>query len=224
VHGTAPDIAGRNIANPTALLLSGIMMLRHLNLTEHAAQIENALLFTLESGAHTGDFGDKNTPSLNTTEFAQAIIKNLGKKPQHSPESIAKPGLQQFKAPKLPAKNKIIESPTRPAAEILGADFFVESNEQPKALAAKMTRAMGKNFQLTTMSNRGTQVFPTGSVFTECVNQYRVRLEKTDESPSLEQRDILALASRVSKKVKICSIEWLMAFDGKKAYSLAQGQ
>src|SRR5688500_16574125 len=82
VHGTAPDIAGKNIANPTALLLSGFAMLRHLGLTENAATIENSLLYTLEQGIHTGDFGDKSKPSLNTTEFADAIINNFGKKPQ----------------------------------------------------------------------------------------------------------------------------------------------
>src|SRR6478752_5812932 len=82
VHGTAPDIAGKNIANPTALLLSGLAMLRHLGFTENAAVIENALLYTLEQGIHTGDFGDKSKPSLNTTAFAEAIIANFGKQPQ----------------------------------------------------------------------------------------------------------------------------------------------
>src|SRR5882757_7349208 len=83
VHGTAPDIAGKNIANPTALLLSGISMLRHVGLMENAAIIENALLYTLEQGIHTGDFGDKAIPALNTTAFAEAIIKNFGQVPEH---------------------------------------------------------------------------------------------------------------------------------------------
>src|SRR6185369_2581232 len=83
VHGTAPDIAGKNIANPTALLLSGLTMLRHLGLMENAAIIENALLYTLEQGIHTGDFGDKSTPSLNTTDVAEAIVRNFGKMPEH---------------------------------------------------------------------------------------------------------------------------------------------
>src|SRR6201995_563842 len=81
VHGTAPDIAGRGIANPTALLLSGIGMLRFLGFSSKAAQIENALLYTLEQGAHTGDFGDKSIPATNTNHFANAIIANLGKVP-----------------------------------------------------------------------------------------------------------------------------------------------
>src|SRR6478736_9795098 len=86
VHGTAPDIAGKNITNPTALLLSGLSMLRHLGLMEAATLIENALLYTLESGVHTGDFGDRSTKSLSTTEFANAIIQNFGKIPAHNPK------------------------------------------------------------------------------------------------------------------------------------------
>src|SRR5450631_949701 len=82
VHGTAPDIAGKNIANPTALLLSGIAMLLHVGLTENSGIIENALLYTLESGIHTGDFGDKTIKSVNTTEFADAVIANFGKAPR----------------------------------------------------------------------------------------------------------------------------------------------
>ena len=88
VHGTAPDIAGKNMANPTALLLSGIGMLRHLGLMETSAMIENALLYTLENGQHTGDFGDKDSKPLSTSEFAQAIINNFGKEPHHNPKPI----------------------------------------------------------------------------------------------------------------------------------------
>src|SRR5215471_18841837 len=88
VHGTAPDIAGKNIANPTALLFSGIGMLRHLGFLESAVNIENALLYTLEQGIHTGDFGDKSIPAVNTTQFAKAIISNFGKKPKQGEKPI----------------------------------------------------------------------------------------------------------------------------------------
>src|SRR6201991_1597710 len=88
VHGTAPDIAGKNIANPTALLLSGLAMLRHLGFMENAATIEKALLYTLEKGVHTGDFGDKSKPTQNTTQFADAIIGNFGKQPELNPKPL----------------------------------------------------------------------------------------------------------------------------------------
>src|SRR6478736_3059124 len=90
VHGTAPDIAGKNIANPTALLLSGIGMLRHLGFLESAVTIENALLYTLEQGVHTGDFGDRSIPPVNTTEFAQAIINNFGRQPEQGAKVLLK--------------------------------------------------------------------------------------------------------------------------------------
>jgi isocitrate/isopropylmalate dehydrogenase len=48
VHGTAPDIAGQDKANPTALLLSAVMMLRHIGLTQHADRIETATFNTIK--------------------------------------------------------------------------------------------------------------------------------------------------------------------------------
>ena len=60
-----------------AQFLSGLMMLRHICLGTEAAHIENALLATLESGDHTGDFGDKSKPALGTTQFTQAIISRM---------------------------------------------------------------------------------------------------------------------------------------------------
>lgn len=50
VHGSAPDIAGKGLANPTALLLSSIMMLQHMGLTDHANRIEKAIFDTLADG------------------------------------------------------------------------------------------------------------------------------------------------------------------------------
>lgn len=73
VHGSAPDIKGQNKANPTALLLSGIEMLKHLNEFDYAQKIEKALFKTLQSGICTVDIGGHAT----TTEFTDAIIKNL---------------------------------------------------------------------------------------------------------------------------------------------------
>jgi len=74
VHGSAPDIAGKGLANPTALLLSSLMMLRHMNLYDHASQIEKAALETIAEGKTiTGDLGGKSS----TSEYASAIIKRL---------------------------------------------------------------------------------------------------------------------------------------------------
>src|SRR5215212_3772050 len=121
VHGTAPDITGKNIANPTALLLSGLAMLRHLGLTENAAVIENALLYTLESGVHTGDFGDKSKPAVNTTDFGSAIIANFGKKPKVNAKEII-PNMPGTPAPFKLEKNPMMISTETVNEKISGVD------------------------------------------------------------------------------------------------------
>ncbi|KAI4267383.1 MAG: hypothetical protein LQ337_008373 [Flavoplaca oasis] len=74
VHGSAPDIAGKNLANPTALLLSSIMMLQHMGLNEHADNIQRAIFDTLAEGKHlTGDLGGKS----KTHEYTKAIMSRL---------------------------------------------------------------------------------------------------------------------------------------------------
>ncbi|THV08493.1 hypothetical protein K435DRAFT_740621 [Dendrothele bispora CBS 962.96] len=74
VHGSAPDIAGKGLANPTALLLSSMMMLRHMNLSEYAQKIEKAALTTIAEGKTiTGDLGGKSS----TIEYTNAIISKL---------------------------------------------------------------------------------------------------------------------------------------------------
>jgi isocitrate dehydrogenase len=222
VHGTAPDIAGKNIANPTALLLSGLAMLRHVGLTENAATIENALLFTLESGVHTGDFGDKSIPSVNTTRFADAIIGNFGKTPQIGGREII-PNEPGTPTPLKLEINSMMISKEAEDEVISGVDLFIESSQQPLEIAEKCKRHGGVKFNLVSISNRGTQVWPTGSVYTNLVNQYNVRFESIDNEP-LNQQDVIGLYVSMSGNFKICSFELLNSWGDKKAYSLAQGQ
>src|SRR5262252_3041278 len=74
VHGTAPDIAGHDRANPTALLLSAILMLRHLDLPGQADRVEKALLATLAAGIRTPDIGG----TAGTKAFARAVAERAG--------------------------------------------------------------------------------------------------------------------------------------------------
>lgn len=74
IHGSAPDIAGMNIVNPTAAILSGVMMLRHLDEHKYADRIENAVKMVLERGEKvTKDLGG----SIGTIEFTDEIIRQM---------------------------------------------------------------------------------------------------------------------------------------------------
>ena len=177
-------------------------MLRHLGLMESATTIENALLYTLESGVHTGDFGDKALASLSTTEFADAIIKNFGKLPEHNPKPFIAnqaPTPTHFKL----EKNPMLESLELGHVTIIGVDMFIESNLQPLVIAEKCLHHTADIFKLVTISNRGTQVWPKGSSFTNLVNQYACRFESVGEV-AVTQVDILELYKRLMHDFKIC--------------------
>jgi isocitrate dehydrogenase (NAD+) len=74
VHGSAPDIAGKGVANPTALLLAAGMMLDHCNLPELAARLRNSLNETLNvDKARTGDLGGHSS----TAQFTRALVKRI---------------------------------------------------------------------------------------------------------------------------------------------------
>ena len=229
VHGTAPDIAGKGIANPTSLILSGLMMLRHLCLAREAALIENALLTTLESGVHTGDFGDKSrpTPSVGTQKFVDAIKDNLGKAPKANAAPVPEAAEACFTRPPRPQQMQVIRTFTNVVSHVSGCDSYLDTPLSPVAVADEMSRACADTpFELKLISNRGTQVWPTGSVYTECVDYYRVRFELRKDVPlgTIGQSRAVALMDKVAEKFTVCSFELLRQFDGVRGYSMAQGQ
>ena len=228
VHGTAPDIAGKGIANPTSLILSGLMMLRHLGLGAEAANIENALLATLESGIHTGDFGKKDKPPVNTKEFTKAIMDRLGSKPTTVPAAaVPAQAAATLTRPPKPQGQQVIRTFRNIVTQVVGCDIYLDSPLSPTSLAEEMQRICEDTpFRLSIISNRGTQVWPTGSVYTECVDYYRVRFELKEGVPagSIGQSRTVALMDKVAEKFTVCSYELLRTFDGIKGFSLAQGQ
>jgi len=233
VHGTAPDIAGKGIANPTALLLSGIMMLRHLNFNEHANYIEKALFKSLSEGARTRDLirRDEHILALTTDQYADVIISNLPAEakevstniPWEKPARITLP-------PQKPSEHVMHQSPRNKAEEsVVGMDIFLDSDLQPKELVELIQSRVDPNLTIIMLSNRGTQVWPSASLFTECVNHYRCRVESKDlaaQKPS----DLISTLKNISNlgedngKFRIASVEMLLKIGEKRAYSLAQGQ
>jgi len=230
VHGTAPDIAGKGLANPTSLILSGIMMLRHIGLLKQAAVIENALLAALESGVHTGDFGDPSMPGykgpVGTSEFTRGIIERLGAAPKTVP-AVPVPEANTVSIPKAPrpSQQQMLHTFTGVKTQVVGCDLYLDTDLPPTALAGAMSQiAEGTPFKLSIISNRGTQIWPTGSVYTECVDYYRVRFELTTPGGLENQAAAVALMDKVATRFTVCSYELLRTFDGVKGFSLAQGQ
>lgn len=218
VHGSAPKYAGKNVINPTAVLLSGVMMLRHLNEFEAASSIENALLVTLEAGVLTGDVlgYDKGTP---TSVYADTIISNLGKKSDKWPTRDYKP----LKLPQVSPDLVMVRPGTR---RVIGMDYFLESGDHPSVIGPKVEALLeGTPVKLKIVSNRGTKVYPSMGAITDCVDQSRCRLVLRDPSASLSDAEILAIVQKIAESgIRWAHIEKLQEFDGEPAYTKAQGE
>lgn len=219
VHGTAPDIAGKNLANPTALFLSGLTLLRHVGLGKYADELHESLLSTLRDGCLTSDLAISGK-GLSTTEFSDAIVDHFTDVLKNQKSVLMKPTPQIS----LALEENIMRStePRKPEKTV-GIDMFLDSKLQPKQLADELLKLVPKHLKLVMISNRGTQVWPSGSVFTELVNHYRVRIEHP-ELAELNESELLKMSSDWSKKFRVCSLEMLRMFGDKPGYSLAQGQ
>jgi isocitrate dehydrogenase len=219
VHGSAPDIAGQNKANPTALTLAAVMMLRHLGEYDAADAIENALYITFEAGENlTGDLARKGKTTGTTSSFTDTVIGHLGKKSPHWKQKAHKPL-------ELPRVSKSPVTVTVKSRRVVGIDLFIESGMNPSALGDDLkVIAEGTALDLKMISNRGTQVYPTGSARIDLVDHHRCRFVQRAKDADLTDQHITELVTKVGAKHRWMHIEKLQEFDGKAAYAKAQGE
>ncbi|MGA1468312.1 MAG: hypothetical protein ACO38V_11785, partial [Phycisphaerales bacterium] len=182
---------------------------------------------TLEDGIHTGDVkGDK--PPVKTMEFAAAIAGNLGRMPTSCPPRVVGThDTVSHAAPPRPTSYRLRRTFETPVSHHCGADLYIGSTLPPFELAAKLQSICESGpFKLTLLSNRGTQVWPSGSVYTEVVDYYRARFELKD--PAMVGRlglmPTVKLLEKVAEKFEVTDFQPLKIYDGKPGYSLAQGQ
>jgi isocitrate dehydrogenase len=220
VHGSAPDIAGMDIANPSGLLMSAVMMLIHLDEYEIAENIHNAWLTTIEEGIHTADiYNEKiSTKKVGTKEFTENVIQRFGRKPNT---------LQPISYVNMIKKELNLSSysikPTN--KELLGVDVFFDwSGGTPDDLALKLNEYNKTSLTLTMISNRGTKVWPDAHPDTFCVDHWRCRFMNKDKN-IIKHEDIVSLLDNMSKNgLDFIKIENLYSFDGEKGFSLGQGE
>ncbi len=221
VHGSAPKYAGKNVINPTALILTAVMMLRHLNEFEAASKIEHAVLVTLEDGkVRTGDLVgyDKGTP---TTVYTDTIIANLGRKSERWRVRDYKP----LRLPEVSSKPDYISAKTR---RVVGVDIFVESGLGAEELGKNLEQiAASTPLKLKMISNRGTKVYPPAGAITDCVDHWFCRFvsRSTNGAPAdLTDEQMLGLLGRIATEHRWTHLEKLHEFDGEAGFTKAQGE
>lgn len=220
VHGSAPDIAGKGIANPSGLLQGAILMLVHIGQPEAAARIKNAWLKTLEDGIHTADIYDErvSVKKVGTAEFAQAVIERLGQQPERL--RPAKFG----EASKQPMVPLMVRNPKPAKKELVGIDvFFSWRGTKPEELAKLLESLSTEKFKLTLITNRGVKVWPGGFPETFRTDHWRGRFMAQQGTPN--HHDIVELLGKIAAAgMDFIKTEHLYNFDGKPGYSLGQGQ
>lgn len=230
VHGSAPKYAGKNCINPTAVLMSGVAMLRYIGEFEAANKIEHAVLVTLEQcaakGVGTGDVVGYDKPNtLSTSAYTDLIISNLGKRSEKFRVREAKP----IKLPSVSSEPAFVKAKS---TRVVGADIFIEANIQPAELGPKVEALLeGSPLKLKMISNRGTKVYPLGGAITDCTDQFRCRCVLRQggakgETGNLSDADLLAAIAKVGSApgLKWAHIEKLQEFDGEAGFTKAQGE
>jgi isocitrate dehydrogenase len=212
VHGSAPDIAGKNVANPTAIVLSAAMMLRHIGEGKAANDIEQAVLVTLESGVRSADMAGDAKPST-TTEFADAIISNLGKTSDTGTST-------DFAAVKLPARRTEVAKVEVTERLVTGVDVYIETTMQPQELGDQlMVDTAGASLTLQTITNRGNTVFPRDVTTVSLIDLYRCRFLAKSRRSDVGDPEILSLLTRIGENHRWMHVEKLYLFDGEDGFS-----
>jgi isocitrate dehydrogenase len=220
IHGSAPDIAGKDIANPSGLLSAAVQMLIHIGKGDVAESIQNAWLCTLEEGIHTADIfnPDSSLRRVGTQAFADAVIERLGRQPK------------SLKPADFSNANKRIEVKIAPPQyltqkELIGVDVFLHHRDRNAFALGDMLKDLKfGNMELTLITNRGVKVFPDGNPATFCTDHWRCRFKSPELKPSAF-KDVLNLLSKINVKgFDIIKTEHLYTFDGVPSFTLGQGQ
>ena len=223
IHGSAPDIAGKNLANPSGLLNASVMMLTHIGQADVASKVRNAWLCTLEDGIHTGDIykDGVSKEKVGTQAFAQAVIERLGKEPT----TLKSVHFQAVNSEKLTYTKP--EGP-RPEKVLLGVDVFIDWDNEPRApnIIGKALDGLGAtNLKLKMITNRGVKVYPDGHPETFSTDHWRCRFIARNEGTALGKQDIIELLQLVEGAgFDFIKTENLYSIGGERAYSLGQGE
>ncbi len=219
VHGSAPDISGQDIANPSGLLLGAVMMLVHIGQGDVAEKIHNAWLKTIEDGIHTGEIFREGVSKskVGTTAFADAVIERLGQKPEVMSEidysSVPSGGMKIPDLKTYPEEKKCR----------VGVDVGLNWKDSTQELVDKVLPCLTDNLELQMVSNRGTKVWPGGQDQTFCVDNWRLRFKAKGED--VKTSEILQLLTNMNAAdLNFTKTAVLHTFDGKPGFTVAQGE
>lgn len=250
IHGSAPDIAGQNIANPTGLIQAAVMMLVHLGQADIANKIRNAVFKTIEDGLHTPDIYNEKTSQkkLGTKEFAEAVIANLGEEPKELPKADFKNVETDRKtndeAVESGSSCLVGESSLRQQTmgvhkSLIGFDLFVDWQDEFDALLAKIKTMESEKFEIKMITAKGLVMwpqidkhnqpnYPKGQTILRFIGKKITGKNSNDiidQNKTVSHQDLIEVLNMfVNHQVDFIKYEGLYLFNGKPGYSSGQGE
>lgn len=231
VHGSAPDIAGKNIANPSGLLNAAIYMLGFIGQPECASKIYNAWLRTLKKGIHTADIFNPlySKQKVGTKEFTEHIIDNLYNynSNKHEDNNNYEGSFQNSSYLPVQLFNKFDFQPSaeeKPIIEkkLLGVDLFINWLSQDiESLLLKLEKLeLTNNFVLASISVKGIAIWPEKPLVSTASDTLCCRLLIKEEGLLLAHKDINHLLIELDKlEVEVLKMEKLYVFGQKLGFA-----
>lgn len=222
IHGSAPDIAGKGIANPSGLILAGVMMLNHIGQGDVATKVHNAWLKTIEDGIHTGEIwsAEHSTEKAGTRRFTDAVIERLGQKPLRFKPVDYSNATEAQKAPvvrTLPPCDK----------QLVGSDIFIGERgvTNADALGDRIAAFSNDMLKLKAVSSKGVKIYPNAPVVGTLSDAFSCRFMGKGDGASVTHAEIIDLLRRMTEAgFDVIKIENLYTFDGKPGFTLGAGE
>ena len=228
IHGSAPDIAGKKIANPSGLINAAVLMLEHIGRKTQASLVKNAWLKTIEDGIHTADIYKEGVSKelVNTDAFADAVVARIGQYPTQFEV------YQQSNTEYTPKRS----SYTRPSDEkvLVGIDVFLDwGGNNPNKIGQALDALGANGMKLKMITNRGVKVYPGGIPYTFCTDHWRCRFiaaesqingVKSNYNEVSFERILYLLSTLHQQGFDVIKTENLYEFSGRRGFSLGQGE
>jgi isocitrate dehydrogenase len=234
IHGSAPDIAGKDMANPSGLIQAAVMMLVHIGQSEIANKIRNALYKTIEDGIHTSDIYNEEVSKkrVGTKDFTAAVISNLGLKPERLPVAsfinVAKKAEAEVKKTQIVSKKSMI-----------GFDLFIDWQKSFDELLDNLKSFESEKLEIKMIGAKGLLLWPlidkimmpnysSGLTTLRFVGKGicgKSSGDIVDANKTITHQDIIEMLTYLNeKKFDFVKYEGLYLFDGKPGYTSGQGE
>ena len=234
IHGSAPDIADKDMANPTGLINAAVMMLVHIGQNEVASKIRNALYKTIEDGLHTADIYSEgiSKKKVGTKEFTNEVIARLGQQP----EKLAVASFSaSTKKTEITAQKELVAA----TKSLIGFDLFIDWQSEFDDLLTMLKAMESEKLEVKMISAKGLMLWPL--IDKHMMPNYSKGLtvlrfigkgitgkssnDIIDATKFIAHQDIIDMMAILNqKKIDFVKYEGLYLFDSKPGFTSGQGE